>query len=80
MLITIQPSFHCLIIEFLGKGARLGVGQSSRWTVSVLSLRVVVKHEHRQPCAVADPGIFQHLSVASRIAERGARGRRPISR
>lgn len=29
-----------------------------------------MKDEHAEPCAVARLGIFQHLSVADRIAER----------
>jgi len=32
-----------------------------------------VQHEHRDPRAVARFGVFEHLLVAGRIAERGER-------
>src|SRR5262245_22423310 len=60
----------CLVVELLGKGTHLCVGQSLRWTIFVFTLGVVVKYQHRQPRPGSGPGIFQHLSVAGRIAER----------
>ena len=54
MLITVQRS---LIIELLAKGANFGIRQSSRRTVPVFSLCVVVKHQHHHPRTVAGGGI-----------------------
>ena len=41
--------------------------------IGVFAVGVVVKHEHFQPQAIACAGVFQHLAVAGRVAERGDR-------
>jgi hypothetical protein len=40
-----------------------------RWSVGIFALRVVVQDLQRQPGTAAGLGIFQHLPVASRVAE-----------
>src|SRR5271157_1004062 len=62
-----------LVVKRLGEGADLGVRQSLSWAVGILALGVVVQNKHRQPRAVAGFGVFEHLLVAGRIAERGDR-------
>ena len=60
-------------IEFLGKGADLGVGQS----VALDRTRILAARRRAAPAssaaAVAGSSIFQHLPVPGRIAERRAR-------
>ena len=63
----------CAIIQRLHERADFGVGQSLSGTVRILSLCIVVQHEHRDPRAVARFGVFEHLLFAGRIAERGER-------
>ena len=41
-----------LVVESLGEGADFGIGQALCRTVGVLTLHVVVQHQHHQPCAV----------------------------
>ncbi len=62
-----------LVIQRLRERADFGVVQSLSGTVRILSLCIVVQHEHRDPRAVARFGVFEHLLVAGRIAERGER-------
>ena len=62
-----------LVIQRLRERADFGGGQSLSGTVRILSLCIVVQHEHRDPRAVARFGVFEHLLVAARIAERGER-------
>src|SRR5260370_38102022 len=61
------------IVEFLGEGADLGLGQPMSGTVGVFAFRIVVQDEHRAPRAAAGLGVFEHLSVAGRVAERRER-------
>lgn len=63
--------FSRLVVQRLGEGADFGVGQAERRAIGVFALCVVVQHQHREPRAVAGLGIFQHLPVAGRVAERG---------
>lgn len=43
-----DPSaLFCLIVERLGKGADLGVRQSSCWAIGVFTRRIVMQHNHR---------------------------------
>src|SRR5271165_4570094 len=42
-----------LVVQRLGEGADLCIGQSHRRAVGILALRIVVQHDHRQPRAVA---------------------------
>src|SRR5215813_10658746 len=58
-----------LVIERLGEGADLGVGQASGRAVGVLTRGVVVQQQHHQPRAGSGVGPFQHFAVAGRVAE-----------
>src|SRR5439155_10933213 len=58
------------IVERLCERADLRVGQPLSRTVRILSLCIVVQHEHRQTRTVARLGVFEHLLVAGRVAER----------
>src|SRR5271166_2037497 len=58
---------HRLVVQRLGEGADLGVGQPQRGSVGVLARRIIVQYEHRKPRAVTGLGVFQHLPVAGRI-------------
>ena len=46
------------------------------WPIGVLALVVIVMHQHHQPHAVARLGVFEHLFVAYRVAERRKGGDR----
>src|SRR6266700_5372392 len=65
--------FLRLVIERLRKRSDFGVGQPMSGAVRILSLCIVVQHEHRNPSAVARFGVFEHLLVAGGIAERSER-------
>ena len=71
MLMTVQPCFLRLFIEFLREGAHLGIGKSLGRPVGVFTLVIIVQHQHCEPRPIARFGVFQHLSVAGRIAESG---------
>jgi hypothetical protein len=40
---------------------------------AVFAFRIIVQHQHHQTRPIAGPGIFKHLPVAIRIAERRVR-------
>ena len=80
MLIDVQPSLFRFVIQRLGEHADLRVRQSLRRSVGVLTLSVIMQDQQRQPRAIAGLGVFQHLAVAGRIAERNDRPRAPIIR
>src|SRR5271166_3764877 len=60
----------CLIVERLGEGPDPRVRQTFGGTVGILSLRIIMEHQHRKPRAVAGLGVFQHLAITGRVAER----------
>src|SRR5262245_26465559 len=69
-----DPALLCrFVVQGLGESADLRVRQPQRRTVRIFSLRIVVKHEHRESFAITGFRVFQHLPVASRVAERGIR-------
>src|SRR5262245_36088695 len=69
-----DPALLCrFVVQGLGESADLRVRQPQRRTVRIFSLRIVVKHEHRESFAITGFRVFQHLPVASRVAERGVR-------
>jgi hypothetical protein len=51
MLMTIQPSFFCLVGEHVSEGIVPPVWQTSGRSVRVLVFRIVVEDQHRQPRA-----------------------------
>jgi hypothetical protein len=57
-----------LIVKRLREGTDPGVGQPQGRSVRILATGIVVKHQYREPHAVASFGIFQHLLVAGRVA------------
>ena len=73
MLMTVQPFFFASSYSACVNVPTLVSGQSLSGTVRILSLCIVVQYEHRDPRAVARFGVFEHLLVAGRIAERGER-------
>ena len=61
------------VMERLSEYSDLRVWKSLGWPVRIFALRVVVQHQHHQSCAVAGPGVFQHLPVSGGVAERRMR-------
>src|SRR6478735_12591360 len=51
----------CLIVERLGEGAHLAVGQALRWAIGIFTGCIVVQDEHHQPRSIAGTGVFQHF-------------------
>src|SRR5262249_7801140 len=70
MLMTIQPLLLASSARAGVEGSDPGVGQSPRRAVGVLTLGIVVQHQHGEPFAVPGLGVLQHLPVAGRVAER----------
>jgi hypothetical protein len=65
--------FLCLVVKCLGKGADPRIGKPLRRTVGIFALSIVVQHKHHQSRAVTRACVFQHLSVAGRVAKCRAR-------
>src|SRR5262249_12199563 len=62
-----------LVIKRLREGADFRIGQSLSRAVRIFPLCVVVQYEHRQSRAITGLGVFEHLSVAGRVAKRSER-------
>ena len=58
------------VVKRLGEGADLAGGKPLCRPVGVFAFRIVMHHQHHQPRTIAGPGVFKHLPVAIRIAER----------
>src|SRR5262249_15263107 len=52
-----QPAVFCgFVVEFLGKRADFGVGQTLCRSVGIFSLGIVMQHEHAEPWTLACTG------------------------
>jgi hypothetical protein len=61
------------VVQRLRERADFGVWQSLRRSIGIFARRIVVQDQQRQPGTIARLGVFQHLPVAGRIAERNDR-------
>src|SRR3984893_14998131 len=61
------------VVQRLSKRTDLRDRESLGRSVGIFAYGIVVQHQQRQPGAVAGLGVFQHLPVAGRVAERDDR-------